>query len=71
MHDYDLCFMPLDGSAPTNLTNGVGAKNEIRFRYVQTMPDTTGAPAVRAAAVASAADAAARGARRRSICRSR
>ena len=31
--------MPLDGSAPRNLTNGVGAKNEIRFRYVRTEPN--------------------------------
>ena len=36
---YDLWALPLDGSAPRNLTNGVGAKNEIRFRYVRTEPN--------------------------------
>jgi len=35
-HKYDLWLIPLDGSAPRNLTNGVGVKNEIRFRYVRT-----------------------------------
>jgi dipeptidyl aminopeptidase/acylaminoacyl peptidase len=35
-HKYDLWQVPLDGSAPRNLTNGIGAKNEIRFRYVRT-----------------------------------
>jgi len=35
---YDLWLMPLDGSAPRNLTNGAGAKSEIRFRYVRTEP---------------------------------
>jgi hypothetical protein len=44
-HEYDLYYMPFDGSAPTNLTKGVGAKNETQFRYVQTMPDTTGGAA--------------------------
>ena len=34
-HRYDLWLMPLDGSAPKNLTNGVGTKNEIRFRYAR------------------------------------
>jgi dienelactone hydrolase len=37
-HRYDLWLMPLDGSAPTNLTAGVGVKNEIRFRLVRTAP---------------------------------
>jgi dipeptidyl aminopeptidase/acylaminoacyl peptidase len=37
-HRYDLWLMPLDGSAPKNLTNGVGAKNEIRFRYLRPEP---------------------------------
>ena len=44
MHRYDLYLVPLDGSAPTNLTKGVGAKNETAFRYVQIEPDTA-APA--------------------------
>ena len=37
-HRYDLWLMPLDGSAARNLTNGLGAKNEIRLRYVRTEP---------------------------------
>lgn len=37
-HQYDLYLLPLDGSAPTNLTNGVGTKNEINFRIVRTEP---------------------------------
>jgi dipeptidyl aminopeptidase/acylaminoacyl peptidase len=37
---YDLWLLPLDGSAPRNLTNGYGTKNEIRLRIVQlTQPD--------------------------------
>ena len=46
-HRYDLYLMPLDGSAPTNITKGVGTKGEIRFRHVQVEPDSTapgGAP---------------------------
>ncbi|HEY4305094.1 MAG TPA: prolyl oligopeptidase family serine peptidase [Gemmatimonadaceae bacterium] len=43
-HDYDMYFMPFDGSAPKNLTNGVGTKNEVRYRYANIEPDT-GAPA--------------------------
>jgi dienelactone hydrolase len=39
-HRYDLYLVPLDGSAPTNITKGVGTKNEIRFRYVRTEPDS-------------------------------
>ena len=35
---YDLWLLPLDGSAPRNLTNGIGTKNEIRFRHVRTEP---------------------------------
>jgi dipeptidyl aminopeptidase/acylaminoacyl peptidase len=35
---YDLWLLPLDGTAPRNLTNGIGAKNEVRFRYVRTEP---------------------------------
>jgi dienelactone hydrolase len=37
-HRYDLWEMPLDGSAARNLTNGTGAKNEMRFRYIRTEP---------------------------------
>ncbi len=36
---YDLWALPLDGSAPRNLTNGAGTSNEIRFRYVRTEPN--------------------------------
>ena len=35
--------VPLDGSAPQNLTNGAGAKSEMRFRYVRTEPLEPGA----------------------------
>lgn len=35
-HKYDLWLQPLDGSTPTNLTLGMGTKDEIHFRYVQT-----------------------------------
>lgn len=37
-HRYDLWVLPLDGSAPKNLTGGVGDKREIRFRIVRTEP---------------------------------
>jgi dipeptidyl aminopeptidase/acylaminoacyl peptidase len=37
-HRYDLWLMPLDGSAPKNLTGGVGTKNEMRFRHVRPEP---------------------------------
>jgi dipeptidyl aminopeptidase/acylaminoacyl peptidase len=43
-HQYDLWQLPLDGSEPSNLTNGAGAKNEIRFRYVRTEPPEPGSP---------------------------
>ena len=33
-HRYDLWLQPLDGSTATNLTGGVGAEREIRFRRV-------------------------------------
>jgi dienelactone hydrolase len=36
---YDLWLMPLDGSAPKNLTSGAGSKGEVRFRYVRTEPN--------------------------------
>ncbi|MDB4913359.1 MAG: prolyl oligopeptidase family protein, partial [Gemmatimonadetes bacterium] len=43
---YDLLVFPFDGSPAKNITNGVGAKNDIRFRYVRLEPtDSTGAPA--------------------------
>ena len=34
-HQLRSLLLPLDGSAPTNLTKGAGAKSEIRFRYVR------------------------------------
>jgi dipeptidyl aminopeptidase/acylaminoacyl peptidase len=37
-HKYDLWLLPLDGSAAKNLTNGLGAKHEMRLRYVRTEP---------------------------------
>ena len=37
-HKYDLWLLPLDGSAPTNLTNGAGTKAEMRLRYIRTEP---------------------------------
>ncbi len=42
MHKFDLWLVPLDGSPAKNLTNGAGDKNEIRFRYVATEPDSNG-----------------------------
>jgi dipeptidyl aminopeptidase/acylaminoacyl peptidase len=40
-HRYDIWLLPLDGSAPQNLTGGVGARGEVRFRYIRTeRPDT-------------------------------
>lgn len=35
---YDLWLLPLDGGTATNLTGGLGGKNEIRFRLVRTEP---------------------------------
>ncbi len=32
-HKYDLYLQPYDGSAAVNLTGGLGAREEIRFRY--------------------------------------
>jgi dipeptidyl aminopeptidase/acylaminoacyl peptidase len=43
-HRYDLWLLPLDGSAPKNLTNGAGAKNEIRFRIVRPVPEDPTVP---------------------------
>ena len=37
-HRYDVWEVPLDGSAPKNLTGGAGTKGEIRFRYVRAEP---------------------------------
>jgi hypothetical protein len=31
-NEYDLWLVPLDGSPAKNLTNGAGAKGEVRFR---------------------------------------
>ena len=45
---YDLWLLPFDGSAARNLTNGFGAKNEIRLRYVRTEPDEPGTSPVAA-----------------------
>jgi dipeptidyl aminopeptidase/acylaminoacyl peptidase len=36
---YDLWVLPFDGSDARNLTNGEGAKNEIRFRHVDLDPE--------------------------------
>ena len=38
-HKYDLYLQPLDGSPAKNLTGGMGAEAEIRFRYIQTDPE--------------------------------
>jgi dipeptidyl aminopeptidase/acylaminoacyl peptidase len=35
---YDIWLLPLDGSAPRNLTAGYGTKNEVRLRYVRIEP---------------------------------
>ena len=37
-HRFDLWFLPLDGGAPRNLTNGVGARDKIVFRHIRTEP---------------------------------
>ncbi len=38
-HRFDLWLFPMDGvSAPRNLTNGVGSKNDIELRYIRTEP---------------------------------
>jgi dipeptidyl aminopeptidase/acylaminoacyl peptidase len=38
-HRYDLWFVPFDGSAPRNLTNGIGGEHAIRLRYVRLDPE--------------------------------
>jgi dipeptidyl aminopeptidase/acylaminoacyl peptidase len=43
-HRYDLWLVPLDGTAPKNLTNGGGAKNEIRFRLLRVEPPDPALP---------------------------
>ena len=42
---YDLWLVPLDGSPAKNITNGLGTKNEMRFRYVRIEPAEAGAAA--------------------------
>ncbi|HEY0809340.1 MAG TPA: prolyl oligopeptidase family serine peptidase [Longimicrobiales bacterium] len=37
-HKYDLYYLPFDGGAAKNITNGFGAKNEIRFRVANPGP---------------------------------
>jgi dipeptidyl aminopeptidase/acylaminoacyl peptidase len=38
-HKYDLWLLPLDGKNPINISNGLGNKEEIRFRYIQLDPE--------------------------------
>jgi dipeptidyl aminopeptidase/acylaminoacyl peptidase len=38
-HRYDLYLQPLNGGAPINLTQGIGAQNEIQFRIQDLDPD--------------------------------
>jgi dipeptidyl aminopeptidase/acylaminoacyl peptidase len=52
LHRYDLWLVPLDGGAPTNLTGGVGSKNAIRFRYLNTESTEGMGPLQRALATA-------------------
>jgi hypothetical protein len=47
-HRYDLWLYPIDGSAPSNLTRGVGSKNEIQFRYINPEPADAPGPMQRA-----------------------
>ncbi|WP_411279497.1 prolyl oligopeptidase family serine peptidase [Gemmatimonas sp.] len=35
---FDLWLLPLDGTAARNLTNGVGARDRVVYRYVRTQP---------------------------------
>ncbi|HEV8599721.1 MAG TPA: prolyl oligopeptidase family serine peptidase [Gemmatimonadales bacterium] len=52
LHRYDLWLVPLDGGPPTNLTRGVGSKNEIRFRPINTESTEGMGPLQRARATA-------------------
>lgn len=38
-HKFDLWLLPFDGSQGTNLTQGIGDKDQIRFRYVRLDPE--------------------------------
>ncbi len=38
-HKYDLWLLPFDGQNPTNITEGQGDKEEVRFRYVRLDPE--------------------------------
>ena len=38
-HRYDLWYVPLDGSAPRVLTNGIGSEHEMRLRYARLDPE--------------------------------
>ncbi len=38
-HKFDLWQLPLDGGQGTNLTGGMGEKDQIRFRYVRLDPE--------------------------------
>jgi dipeptidyl aminopeptidase/acylaminoacyl peptidase len=51
-HRYDLWLYPLDGGAPTNLTRGVGSRNEVRLRHINTEPVEGLGPLQRAQATA-------------------
>ncbi|HJU72471.1 MAG TPA: prolyl oligopeptidase family serine peptidase [Gemmatimonadaceae bacterium] len=51
-HRYDLWLGRIDGGAPVNLTGGLGAKDEIKFRHVNTVATEGMGPMERAQAVA-------------------
>jgi hypothetical protein len=61
-HRHDLWLVPLDGmGAARNLTNGVGGKNDIRFRYLA-MDEDDATPAFGAGGGGAAAGAVGAGA---------